>query len=57
MLICASNTSFDSSSISVLGALVMVRFEGAVGLIIAVVVIVLEVVEIEVFGVMVVVDA
>ena len=57
MLICASNTSFDSSSIRVLGALVMVRFEGAVGLIIAVVVIVLVVVAIEVFGVVVVVDA
>lgn len=57
MLICASNTSFDSSSVSILGALVMVRFEGVVGLIIAVVVIVLVVVAIEVFGVVVVVDA
>jgi len=56
VLICASNTSFDSSSISVLGALVMVRFEGLVGLIIAVVLIVLVVVAIEVFGVVVVVD-
>jgi len=56
VLICASSTSFDSSSISVLGAFVMVRFEGVVGLIIAVVVIVLVVVAIEVFGAVVVVD-